>query len=93
MNQRLSLSVEAQSLPFDGQAAAVAIGRLRALLENSDGDAEEAFRSLQLAVGSAVEKPQLAALGASINDFDFDAALLKLNAVSELCKKTEDQLQ
>ena len=62
-----------------------AIGRLRALLEASDGDAEEAFRSLQEAVAGAVEKPQLDALGASINDFDFEAALVKLDEIAERC--------
>ncbi len=87
------MPVEAQSLPFDGEAAAAAVGRLKALLENSDGDAEEAFRSLQEAVGGAVEKPQLVALGASISDFDFDAALVKLDEIAERCKKTEDQPQ
>ena len=34
----------------------------RGLLEASDGDAEESFRSLQEAVAGAVEKPQLDAL-------------------------------
>jgi CheY-like chemotaxis protein len=87
------MPVEAQSLPFDGEAAAAAVGRLKALLENSDGDAEEAFRSLQEAVGGVVEKPQLAALGASISDFDFDAALVKLDEIAERCKKHEDQPQ
>ncbi len=81
-----ALPVEAQSLPFDREAAAAAVARLKALLEASDGDAEEAFCSLQEAVGGAVEKPQLAALSASISDFEFDAALLKLDEIAERCK-------
>ena len=51
----------------------------------------EAFRDLQHAVGGAVEKPQLDALGASISDFDFEAALLKLDEIAESCKQTEAQ--
>jgi signal transduction histidine kinase/CheY-like chemotaxis protein len=80
------LPVEAQSLPFDREAAAAAVARLKALLEASDGDAEEAFCTLQEAVRGAVEKPQLAALSASISDFEFDAALLKLDEIAERCK-------
>ena len=45
------------------------------------------------AVAGAVEKPQLDALGASINDFDFEAALLKLDEIADRCKQTEDQAQ
>ena len=33
--------------PFNGEAASAAIARLRSLLDASDGDSEEAFRSLQ----------------------------------------------
>jgi hypothetical protein len=56
-----------------------------------DGDAEEAFRGLREVVASVIEKPQLDALGQSINDFDFEAALLKLDEIAESCKQTEDQ--
>jgi hypothetical protein len=73
--------------PFNEEAAAAAITRLRSLLEASDGDAEESFRSLQVAVTGAVEKPQLDGLIASINDFDFDAALVKLDEIAKLCAR------
>jgi len=86
-------TIEARATPFDGDAAAAAISQLKTLLEASDGDAEEAFRALQEAVAGAVEKPQLDALGASINDFDFEAALLKLDEIAERCTRTEDQPQ
>ena len=62
---------------------AAAITRLKILLEASDGDAEEAFRGVQTAVAGAVEKAQLDALGASISEFDFEAALLKLDEIAE----------
>ena len=51
----------------------------------SDGGAEESFRSLQDAVAGVVEKPYLDGLSASINDFDFDAALVKLDEIAERC--------
>jgi len=76
---------EVQTAPFDGKEAAAAIARLRRLLEASDGDAEESFRSLQNAVASVVEKPHLDGLNALINDFDFDAALVKLDEISNRC--------
>jgi hypothetical protein len=74
-----------QTAPFDGEAAVAAIGRLKRLLEASDGDAEESFRSLQNAVAGVVEKRYLDDLSASIDDFDFDAALVKLDEIAERC--------
>ena len=65
---------EVRTSPFNREATAGAIARLRSLLEASDGDAEESFRSLQEALAGAVEKPYLDGLSASINDFDFDAS-------------------
>jgi CheY-like chemotaxis protein len=76
-------SEEARLSPFDEEAASSAIARLRVLLEASDGDTEEAFRRLRDAVAGSVEKTQLDALNASINDFDFEAALVKLDAIGE----------
>ena len=79
--------------PFNGEAASSAIARLRVLLEASDGDTEEAFRSLQDAVAGAVEKTQLDALNASINDFDFEAALVKLSEIGEHCSRNGGQVE
>jgi signal transduction histidine kinase/CheY-like chemotaxis protein len=78
---------EVRTSPFNEEAAAAAIARLRVLLEASDGDAEESFRSLQHAVAGVVEKTQLDGLIASINDFDFDAALVKLDGIAKLCTR------
>jgi CheY-like chemotaxis protein len=78
---------EVRTSPFNENAAAVAIARLRVLLEASDGDAEESFRSLQHAVAGVVEKTQLDGLIASINDFEFDAALVKLDGIAKLCTR------
>jgi hypothetical protein len=78
---------EARTSPFNAEAAAAAIARLRTLLEASDGDAEESFRSLQDAVTGTVEKQHLDGLSAFINDFDFDAALLKLDEIANRCRR------
>jgi HPt (histidine-containing phosphotransfer) domain-containing protein len=80
---------EAQNVPFEPEVAAVEIARLRILLETSDGDAEESFRKVRNAVAGAVEKPQLDGLSASIHDFDFTAALAKLDEIAEYCARNE----
>jgi PAS domain S-box-containing protein len=77
---------ELRPSPFNGDSAADAITQLRALLEVSDSDAQESFRTLQNAVAGAVDKPHLESLGASINDFNFDAALVKLDEIARRCK-------
>jgi CheY-like chemotaxis protein len=76
-------SEKARPSPFNGEAVSRAIARLRALLEASDGDTEEAFRSLHNAVAGVVEKTQLDSLNASISDFDFEAALVKLDEIGK----------
>jgi signal transduction histidine kinase/DNA-binding response OmpR family regulator/HPt (histidine-containing phosphotransfer) domain-containing protein len=81
---------EVRSAPFNAEAAASAIGRLRILLEASDGNAEESFRSLQDAVAGTVEKSYLQGLETSINDFDFDAALSQLDEIAESCARNGD---
>ena len=73
--------------PFNEEAAAEAIARLRTLLEARDGEAEESFRSLQDAVAGAVEKTQLDGLSASISNFDFDSALVKLDEIAKRCAR------
>jgi HPt (histidine-containing phosphotransfer) domain-containing protein len=82
---------EAPPQPFNGQAATDAIARLRNLLEASDGSAEEAFHSLHDAVSGTVDKRQLDMLGASINDFDFEAALVKLDEIAKVCTRNGDE--
>jgi hypothetical protein len=43
--ESMTVNVARWTSPFDGRAAATAIGLLGSLLEASDGDAEESFRS------------------------------------------------
>jgi signal transduction histidine kinase/DNA-binding response OmpR family regulator/HPt (histidine-containing phosphotransfer) domain-containing protein len=76
-------SAEARLSPFSGEAASEAIARLRVLLEASDGDTEEAFRSVRDAVAGVVDETQLDALNASISDFNFEAALVELDKIGE----------
>jgi hypothetical protein len=64
---------------FDPVAVARESARLRSQLEASDGDSEETFRTLKVALAGRVERGRLDALGADIGNFDFDAALSKLD--------------
>ena len=73
------------SSPFNAEAASAAIKQLKSLLDASDGNSEEAFRSLKEVVGEVVDKTDLDSLNASISDFDFEAALVKLDAINERC--------
>ncbi|MGA7411499.1 MAG: response regulator [Bryobacteraceae bacterium] len=68
--------------PFNRDAAGAAMARLKALLEASDGDASEAFAGVESVFMVKVPKTQLDALGAAINDFDFDGALVKLSEIA-----------
>jgi len=80
-----------QTGAFNGKAAAVDIARLKSLLIASDGDANEAFHSLRQTVSGSVANAQLDALNGFINDFDFEAALLKLEEISGSLAGIEDK--
>jgi len=70
---------------FDGEAAAVAITRLKSLLDASDGGAGEAFRSVQDVLAGVVDKTHMDSLSASISEFNFAAAAVKLDGIAEQC--------
>jgi len=76
--------------PFDPAAARVAAARLRALLAASDGDAAEAFGALAGAVAGAVGRPRLDALSRAIDEFDFEAALSRLEEIERECGAKEE---
>ncbi len=67
---------------FDPGAATAAITRLRALLEASDADAAEAFHDLECALLGISGKLRLTALSEAINEFDFEAARLRLDEIA-----------
>ena len=79
--QLVATDVHANS-KFDPEAASAAVARLKGLLEDSDGDAEEAFTELQDALAGQVEKTRLSALGDAIRDFEFESALVKLAEIA-----------
>jgi CheY-like chemotaxis protein len=85
--QDLAPEPELPPAAFDAARAASAVGQLRALLEASDGDAQEAFQQLRDSVAAAVEKSQLDALNESINNFEFEQALSRLDEIAHLCEQ------
>ena len=86
-----SAPVELPPANFEPERAALAVGRLRTLLEASDGDAQEAFQELQDAVGGSVERSHLDALNETINNFEFAQAVAKLNEIEHLCEQDGKQ--
>ena len=79
----MSTSESVAKRDFDSVAASIDVARLRVLLEASDGDAEETFRTLRGVLSGHIEKVRLDALGADIGDFDFSGALSKLEEISQ----------
>ena len=67
---------------IDPVAASLNVARLRILLEASDGDCEDTFRTLQSVLSGHIETVRLDALGADISDFDFSGALRKLDEIA-----------
>jgi len=76
---------------FDLEAASAAAAQLKAMLEASDGGAEEAFQNLQHAIAGQADKAALSSLQAAIRDFEFDAALTKLDEITREHKLNEGQ--
>ncbi len=76
--------------PYDAAAGRAAIGRLRKLLASSDGGAADAFAEVSGALGGAVGQPRLEALGEAIHEFDFEGALLQLDAIAGECGAAEE---
>jgi two-component system, sensor histidine kinase and response regulator len=74
---------ENMSPKFDAQTTSVAIARLQALLESSDGDAAESFVALEGTLAGICDKPRLSALSAAISEFDFDGARKKLDEIAK----------
>jgi len=72
-----------RSAGFDARAASAAIARLEVLLKSSDGDAADAFLTVENILAGTLDKSRLDALSAAISEFDFDGALLKLNEITK----------
>jgi two-component system, sensor histidine kinase and response regulator len=78
----ISKSEEVSKKDIDPVAASLNVARLRILLEASDGDCEDTFRTLQSVLSGHIETVRLDALGADISDFDFSGALRKLDEIA-----------
>jgi len=64
-------------------AVSAAIERMRKLLESSDADAPEAYAHLAEILRARVDPKKLEALGAAVNAFDFEGALVKLHEIAD----------
>ena len=62
------------------------VARLRALLEASDADAADAYRTLAEILRGTADTTRLDALGAAVNGFDYEAALLELDEIAKECE-------
>jgi hypothetical protein len=56
---------------------------LRALIDSSDGESAEAFVALEGALAGLCDNARLSALGAAINEFDFDGARRTLDEIAK----------
>ena len=70
---------------FDRGEALAMVARLRAMLQASDADAADAYRKLAEILRGTVDTTGLDALGAAVNGFDYDEALLELNEIAKEC--------
>jgi two-component system, sensor histidine kinase and response regulator len=67
----------------DPRGISAAINQLRALLESGDVDALDAFDALESALARNCDTIRLTALRTSIDEFDFEGALLKLDKIAK----------
>jgi two-component system sensor histidine kinase/response regulator len=82
-------AVDGAGTKFDPDATATAMVKLKGLLGESDGAAEDAFTELRTALGAEVDAETLNAMGMAIRDFDFDGALAKLEGIAAKIKLNE----
>jgi HPt (histidine-containing phosphotransfer) domain-containing protein len=71
---------------FDADEARATVARLRVLLKASDADAADAYRTLAEILRGTADTTRLDALGAAVNGFDYEAALLELDEIAKECK-------
>ena len=70
---------------FDPAEAIAMVAQLRAMLQANDADASDAYRTLAETLRGTVDTMRLVALGAAVNGFDYDAALLELDEIAKEC--------
>ncbi len=81
---------EERKTEFDAAAAAAAAARLRGLLLANDGDSAEAANAFASALGNKAPGPLAAKLDAAIAEFDFDAALRRLDELVQAAGLEEE---
>jgi len=70
------------------------LGRLRVLLESSDGDAAEAFLAVERMLAGMIARSHLDALTTTIGEFDFETARKSLDGIAEdVCDKQTRELR
>jgi two-component system sensor histidine kinase/response regulator len=84
---RGSVASQPATMAFDRERAANAVRRLQSLLEANDGDSQEAFQVLHEAVVGVVDTRHLDDLSETINNFEFEQALVKLKEIAQLCQR------
>jgi two-component system, sensor histidine kinase and response regulator len=65
------------------RAIAAALAQLRALLESSDVEALDAFLALERVMPTSCDRLRLNALRASVDEFDFEGALARLDHIAK----------
>ena len=90
LKQTEAAAVDGAGTKFDPEAAATAMVKLKGLLEESDGAAEDAFTELRTALGGEVDAETLNTMGKAIRDFDFDGALAKLEGIAAKIKVDQE---
>ena len=71
--------------PFDPEAAAAAIARLKALIDANDGGAVDALPAVERAMAGIGDRALLDALRDALADFDFEGAGSKLAEIAGQC--------
>jgi CheY-like chemotaxis protein len=75
--------------PREHAEVVAALAQLRESLETCDAAAPRAFMTLAELLEGSVARERLTALGAAVNDFDFDSALFQLNQVADQLRTEE----
>lgn len=75
----------------DPRAVSAAIVHLRACLESCDVEALEAFVALERALAGHCDRLRLNALRTSVDEFDFEAALSRLDEIATLYPANQEQ--
>ena len=91
LKQTEPAAVDGGSAKFDRDATAAAMVKLKGLLEESDGAAEDAFSELRTALGGEVDTKTLNTMAKAIRDFDFEVAQAKLEEIDTKIKANEGQ--